>query len=251
MDMESEEIEQIKQILVLLQPEAIQTLGGMLLETSSLRLQKMLLEVILVLAHRDLRPLEAMLGRPEEELVQKLVYVVGRLDGERSTQILGRMVRHPSAAVRHEAVKPLLSRGTTDMKGLFHLIEDENDTIRRLILRYMGQERNKTTEALLLNYLEEGKLNRTDDAHIVACFRTLGRCGSPDSMPFLRKMLLGRGWLPSLKGSAYLQGAAFALQSLGTEEAQEVLVKASKSLLPAVRGIARKIMEDQAKQRKE
>ncbi|MCG6915982.1 MAG: HEAT repeat domain-containing protein [Deltaproteobacteria bacterium] len=250
MDMDTEEIEHTKQILVLLQPEAIQTLGGILLETSSLRLQKMLMEVILVLAHRDLKPLEAMLGRPEEELVQKLVYVLGRLDGDRSTQILGRMVRHPSARVRHEALKPLLTRGLTDIKGLFHLIEDESDAIRRLVLRHLGQDRNKVTENLLLEYLEQGKLKRSDDEHIIACFRTLGRCGSPRSIPFLRKTLLGRGWLPSLQKFSYRQGAAFALQSMGTKEAQEVLEEASKSLFSGARGIARKIIEDQKKQRK-
>jgi hypothetical protein len=250
MDMETEEIDNTKQILVLLQPEAIQTLGGMLLETSSLRLQKMLMEVILVLAYRDLKPLEAMLGRPEEELVQKLVYVLGRLDGERSTQILLRMVRHPSARVRHEALKPLLTRGPADIKGLFHLVEDKSDAIRRLVLRHMGQERNKVTEKLLLEYLEEGKSNRSDDEHIIACFRTLGRCGSPSSIPFLRKTLLGRGWLPSLRKLSYRQGAAFALQSMGTKEAQEVLEEASKSLFPGARGIARKIIEGQTKQRK-
>ena len=250
LDMDTEEIGQIKQILVLLQPEAIQILGGMLLETSSLGLQKMLLEVIHALACRDLKPLEVMLGRPEEELVQKLVYVVGRIDGERSTQVLGRMVHHPSARVRHEAVKPLLGRGTTDIKGLFHLIEDKNDAIRRLLLRHMAQERNKVTETLLLEYLEQGKLNRSDDEHIIACFRTLGRCGSQSSIPFLRKTLLGRAWLPSFRKLSYRQGAAFALQSMGIEEAQEVLEEASKSLFPNVRGIARKIMADQTKQRK-
>ncbi|MEJ2363775.1 MAG: HEAT repeat domain-containing protein, partial [Deltaproteobacteria bacterium] len=180
LEIESEEIGQIRQILILLQPEAIQTLGGMLLETSSLRLQKMLLEVILVLAQRDLSPLEALLGRPEEELVQKLVYVLGRMDGDRSTQILGRMVRHPSARVRHEALKPLLKRGNTEIKDLFYLIEDENEAVRRLILHHMAQDRNKVTETLLLEYLEQGKQKRNDDEHVIACFRTLGRCGSQE-----------------------------------------------------------------------
>ena len=250
LDMDTEEIEQIKQILVLLQPEAIQTLGGMLLETSSLGLQKMLMQVILVLAHRDLKPLEAMLGRPEEELVQKLVYVLGRLDGERSTQILGRMIHHPSAKVRHEALKPLLTRGLTDIKGILDLIEDESDDIRRLILHHLAQERNEATETLLLEYLEQGKLKRSDDQHIIACFRTLGRCGSPRSIPFLKKTLLGRAWLPGYQKLSYRQGAAFALQSMGMEEAQKVLEEAGKSLFPGVRGIARKIIEEQRKQRK-
>jgi hypothetical protein len=37
---------------------------------------------------------------------------------------------------------------------------------------------------------------------------------------------------------------------MGTKEAQEVLEEASKSLFPGARGIARKIIEGQTKQRK-
>jgi HEAT repeat protein len=244
-DMDTEQIAQAKQILLLLQPEAIHTLGAMLLQTSSFRLQQMLTEVILSLASRDLQPLEAMLGRPEEELVQKLVYVLGRLDGERPTQILRRMVSHASAGVRDEAVKALLSRGPANIKGLFHLIEDDSDSIRRRILHQMAQDRNKVTEALLLEYLEQGKLKRTNDEHIIACFRTLGRCGSPRSIQFLRKTLVGRGWLPSFRKSAYRQGAAIALQLMGVQGAQQVLEDASRSIYPSVRRIARKVIQGQ------
>lgn len=244
-DMETEQIIKIKQILLLLQPEAIHTLGDILLETSSLRLQKMLMEAILSLASRDLQPLETMLGRPEDELVQKLVYVIGRLDGERSTQILGTMIRHSSARVRHEAAKALLSREAASMEKLFHLIEDESDSIRRLILQHMAQDKNKATEALLLKYLEQGKLERSDDEHVIACFRTLGRCGSPRSIPFLRKTLFSRGWLPGFGKSAYRQGAALALQAMRLQEAQEVLEDASRSLYPSVKRIAQRAIRSQ------
>ena len=244
-DMETEQIIKIKHILLLLQPEAIHTLGDILLETSSLRLQKMLMEAILSLASRDLQPLETMLGRPEEELVQKLVYVIGRLDGERSTQILGTMIRHSSARVRHEAAKALLSRETASIEKLFHLIEDESDSIRRLILQHMAQDKDKVTEALLLKYLEQGKLKRSDDEHVIACFQTLGRCGSPRSIPFLRKTLLSRAWLPGFRKSAYRQGAALALQAMRLHEAQEVLEDASRSLYPGVRRIAQRAIRSQ------
>ncbi len=249
-DVDAEQIDQIKEILLLLRPEAIHTLGGMLLQTSSLRLQKMLMQVIFSLASRDLTPLEAMLGRPEAELVQKLVYVLGHLDGERPTQLLGQMVRHSSAEVRQEAMKGMLKRGPASIKGLFHLIEDESDSIRRLILRHMGQEKNKVTESLLLDYLEQGKQKRSDDEHLIACFRTLGRCGSPRSIPFLRKTLLGSGWLPSFKKSSYQQGAAYALQVMGLEESQEVLENASRSFYPSVKRLARKVMQGQRQLKK-
>jgi hypothetical protein len=250
-EMDTGELEKIKEILLVLQPEAIHTLGAMLLQTPSLRLQQMLTEVILSLASRDLRPLEAMLDRPEEDLVLKLVQVVASLAGERPTQILSKMVHHSSARVRQTAVKGLLRRGPASIKELFHLIEDEDDSVRRLILHHMGQERNEASEALLLLYLEEGKIKGSDDKHIIACFRTLGRCGSPRSIPFLRQTLLGRGWIPDLRSSAYRQGAALALQAMRMKGAQQVLEDASRSLKPGVRRIARKVMQDQDHQSKE
>ncbi len=250
-EMDTGQIEKIKEILLALQPEAIHTLGSMLLQTPSLRLQQMLTEVILSLASRDLRPLEAMLDRPEEDLVQKLVLVVSSLGGERPIQILAKMVHHSSARVRQAAVKGLLRRGPASIKELFHLIEDEDDSVRRLILHHMGKERNEVSETLLLQYLEQGKIKGSDDKHIIACFRTLGRCGSPRSIPFLRQTLLGRAWLPDLRSSAYRQGAALALQTMRIKGAQQVLEDASRSLKPGVRRIARKVVQDQGHQSKE
>ncbi|MES0396391.1 MAG: HEAT repeat domain-containing protein [Syntrophobacteria bacterium] len=250
-EMDTGQIEKMKEILLVLEPEAIHTLGAMLLQTPSLRLQQMLTEVILSLASRDLRPLEAMLDRPEEDLVLKLVQVVGSLGGEKPIQVLSKMVHHSSARVRQAAVKGLLRRGTASIKELFHLIEDEDDSLRRLILHHMGQERNEASETLLLQYLEEGKIKGSDDKHIIACFRTLGRCGSPRSIPFLRQTLLGRGWMPDLRSSAYRQGAALALKVMRIKGAQQVLEDASRSLKPGVRRIARKVMQDQGHQSKE
>jgi hypothetical protein len=250
-EMDTGKIEKIKEILLLLQPEAIHTLGVMLLQTPSLRLQQMLTEVILSLASRDLRPLEVMLDRPEEDLVLKLVQVVGSLGGERPIQILSKMVHHSSARVRQAAVKGLLRRGPARIKELFHLVEDEDDSVRRLILHHMGQERNEASETLLLQYLKEVRIKGSDDKHVIACFRTLGRCGSPRSIPFLRQTLLGRGLMRDLRSSAYRQGAALALQAMRIKGAQQVLEEASRSLKPGVRRIARKIMQDQGHQSKE
>jgi HEAT repeat protein len=250
-EMDTGKIEKIKEILLLLQPEAIHTLGVMLLQTPSLRLQQMLTEVILSLASRDLRPLEVMLDRPEEDLVLKLVQVVGSLGGERPIQILSKMVHHSSARVRQAAVKGLLRRGPARIKELFHLVEDEDDSVRRLILHHMGQERNEASETLLLQYLKEVRIKGSDDKHVIACFRTLGRCGSPRSIPFLRQTLIGRGLMRDLRSSAYRQGAALALQAMRIKGAQQVLEEASRSLKPGVRRIARKIMQDQGHQSKE
>jgi HEAT repeat protein len=244
-DIDAEQIGQAKQILLLLHPEAIHTLAAMLLQTSSLRLQKMLMEVMISLASRDLRPLESLLNRQEEELLQKLVHVLGRLDGERPLHLLKKMVHHSSVRVRQEALRVLLSRDPGSIKKLFSLIEDENEFVRRLILKHMGQSKDKVTEGLLLDYLSQQKIKLSDYEHIIACFRALGQCGSPRSIPFLSRTLLSRAWMPSFWRSAYRLGAAVALNAMGLEGARQVLEDASQSPYPTVRRIVKKVMQDQ------
>ena len=83
---------------------------------------------------------------------------------------------------------------------------------------------------MLLNYLR-GNSAQKDPAHILACYEALGRCGSNTAVPFLRRILLSRGW-NSFMGSGKLifrEGAAIALALLDTPEAKDVLQKASTS----------------------
>jgi HEAT repeat protein len=91
-------------------------------------------------------------------------------------------------------------------------------------------------ENLLLNYLR-GNSAQKDPAHILACYKTLGHCGSNTAVPFLRRILLSRGWI-SFMGSGktvFREGAAIALALLDTPEAKNVLQKASKSRFKVIR----------------
>jgi hypothetical protein len=78
----------------------------------------------------------------------------------------------------------------------------------------------------------------------MACFATLGQCGSSRSIPFLRKTLLGRGFLSVFRKSPLQEGAAVALARMRTKEAQQVLEQAGKSLSPYVRRLARKAIHE-------
>jgi hypothetical protein len=71
------------------------------------------------------------------------------------------------------------------------------------------------------------------------CFKTLGKCGSLRSIPFLIKTLLHRKWMAGLWKSAYREGAALALVALKIPEARQVIEAAGRSLHPGLRRIAR------------
>lgn len=241
--LDSDRMRAFRHVLLLLPPEAILTLGPLLLEIPSPQIQRQLMEIIGSLATRDLRPLEQLLDRPEESLVGMLVDILGHLKAEKTTRILLKMIHHPSERVRGKALKALAVRGPEIVTELFPLIEDPGDGIRRRMLEYLGQRRSELAEGLLLGYLEEKRFRRKDYQHTLACYRALGRCGSPRCIPLLRRMLLDRGWIPGFSRSMHRQGAAIALNTLGMEEAKQILEKASRRIFPSVRRAYRKAME--------
>lgn len=241
-----DEMEKIREILLLLRPEAIHTLGSILLQTPSLRMQQTLIDAMTKMASKDLRPLESLLdSTSEEELIQKIVHILGNLEGKRSVKLLKKMSGHHSAKVRLEASKGLLKRDPESIKKLFHLIDEDNESLHSLILDHLGASENGLAEDLLRDYLEKENYKRTDDNHILACFGALGKCGSPRSVPFLRRVLFRHGWMPRFWKAARRRGAAIALSTMGTDEARHVLEDAGRSFYPSVRREAKRVMRRQ------
>ncbi len=232
------------QIFKLLNPQAIHTLVSLLLQTQPDPFREILLDSIIFLASQDTRPLESMLSNPDETLVEKLIPVIVNMQGGQSLKYLKRLTRHPSSRVRSEAVKGFFQRDPARVKDLFHMIDDEDESIRQLVLKQLGQSRDETVEDLILSYLRDIKDSINGKTHLILCFKTLGKCGSARSIPFLRETLFKRGWMPGFGWSVLRRGAVTALVELDNPEAQLVLKDASRSLFPSVRAIARKSRQE-------
>lgn len=218
------------------------TLGPMLPQIPSVALRQQLIEVIRIIAKRDLRPLEELLDRPEEALVQILIDIIGSLKGEKPFQLLLKTIHHPSERVRKKALGYLVDGAPQSLKRVFPLIEDPSQTVRRMMLERLGQSRSETAEGLLLDYLAHRRFKLRDREHLLACYRALGRCGSRRSIPFLQGLLFDRDWIPRFGRSLHRRGAVVALMALETEDAKQILKRASKTLTPSVRLAYRKAM---------
>ena len=232
----------LQQLLLLLSPEAVLAIGPMSLEVSSPSIQRDLMESICSLAGRDIAPFERLLNHPNKNLVQKMVPVLRELEGSRPSELLLILVRNSFEQIRKIAFDTLMARDRQLLQEVFPLIDDDSDHIRRLILQHIGEERNEFVEGLVLDYLEQRKFQRHDNQHLLVCYKALGRCGSACSIPFLRRSLLKGGWVPGFGKSVHRQGSVIALMALELDEAQNLLDKASRSLLPGVRIAYRKAM---------
>jgi len=239
----ADRIKVFRRLLLRFPPSAITALAPLLLEKLSMPVERQLMEVIGSLALKDIHPLEQLLDRPEETLVKKLVFILGHIKGEKTEQILLEMTHHESGRVRLEALKALIRQDENMTEKLFPLIDDPVLPIRRIMWNYLENHQDPETGNLIRNYLDHKKIRREDHEQILNCYKTLIRCDSSGFVPFLRESLINQGLDFSFDRSVRRRGAALALLELGTEEAQEVLDRASKSLFPSVRSAYRKAVK--------
>jgi HEAT repeat protein len=233
---EIEKLRTIEQTLHYFSPEVIPFLLPVLMRSSSPETQRMVAEVIVDLSRRDLAPLEKIAEQHGAEMGFELLAILDRLRGDRVNEILFKMCTHPSDKVRRNAIEELVDRDLKYARRLFPLIDDPSQGIRTSLLAAFAKHKSSELETLLLNYLKENSAQK-DPAHLIACYKALGRCGSNLAVPFLRGVLLGRGW-NSFMGSGKLifrEGAAIALALLDTPLAKNVLRQAAKSRFAVIR----------------
>ena len=243
-----QQLKSIKKMLLLLTPDAIPTLCGLITPNMDFGLRQMITEVIEALASRDFRPLEAMLESAEATRIQRLVSILGRLHDSKIDTILEDLLRHPYPAVRREAVTALLRRDAENISKVFPLIEDEDEAIRRLILGFMVRFRKTVFEDLMLRYLKTDSPMQADHAHVLACFKALGFCGSSRSIPFLDQILTKQKWTDLFRKKSRFQGAILALKAIGTQEARESLEKAGRSRILGIRRAVAEALKDRTVQ---
>ena len=230
--------------LFLLSPQAIRALAPMLLKAPSPAVQNVLSKAIVGLAARNFRPFEDLLEGGDDDLLYHMVPLLGHMTHNKSAQALVRAAKHPSEGVRRVALKTVIKRGLWAPEKLMSLIDDESDAIRWLFLKYLGTRKDEVAETQLMIYLRAPKSRNSNHAHLMACFRALGRCSTGHSLGFLRDAFLGGGWISKFFKSLKRQGAAIALAELGTEESRGILQQALKSRYPGIRRAARACVSD-------
>ena len=232
---ETEKIQNLREVLLYFSPAIILSLGPILLQTRITQVQKMILDVIGYLSLKDMSPLETLLDHPDQKMAEALLPLLSRMRGKNSSRIFFKMSQHASDKVRAEAVRILLSRDSQSVFKLFPLINDQSIKIRRYILAGIAKQKSAVLENMLLKYIKENTDNNPEYIH--SCYEALGRCGSEKSIPYLRRVLLARGWnrFIGLGKPVHREGAAAALSLLNNRQATDILQKGSKSRFRVIR----------------
>ena len=229
----------------MLKAQAVYTLADLLVKLPSRTLQILLMDIIKTLSLQDLKPLERLLNHPNPLLVKKLITILAHLRGKRAKELLLRLMDHRSDDVRQKALFWLIKRGELPVDKVHSLIEDSNSNVRTQVFEQIGREKNSIYERLLRRYIEEKKFRISDRGFLMNCYQALGKCASNESLLFLEKKLFQRITLPlfSLRRSLHRQGAALALIELETQDAKQILNKASRCFYPPIRRAYKRALE--------
>jgi hypothetical protein len=234
-----QQMETLKLIFQHLNPGAVDTLMHFLLLGQPSQLEQIVEDTVIFLACQNISCLEPLINDSDERIVENVVPVLSRIEGDTSFKYLMRLARHSSSSVRRMAIKAIGQARGSQISAIFEFIDDPDNSVRQVILKQMGRSRNEIAEDLLMQYLQTRKFSATQSEYITECFKTLGKCGSSRSVPFLSKTLLHQKWMAGLRKSAYREGAALALVALKIPEARQVIEAAGRSLHPGLRRIAR------------
>jgi hypothetical protein len=234
-----QQMETLKLIFQHLKPGSVDTLMHFLLLGQPSKLEQIVEDTVIFLACQNINCLEPLINNSDERIVENVVPVLSRIEGDMSLKYLIRLARHSSASVRRMAIKAIGQTRGIQTSAIFEFIDDPDASVRQVILTQMGRSRNEIEEDLLIQYLQTRKFSAAQRDYIIECFKTLGKCGSSRSVPFLSKTLFHRKWMAGLRKSAYREGAALALVALKIPEARQVIEAAGRSLHPGLRRIAR------------
>ncbi len=242
-DDDTGKIESLRHVFLYFDPDAILSLGPIILQTPSQEVQKMILEVTEHLCLKDMGPLEKILEHPDKKLGEAFLSLLIRLKGERANKIFLKMIEHPSEKVRVQAIKMLMAEDPKFASKLFFLIDDPDEGVRKEILSAIAGQKSSIVENLLLKYIKES-LTQKKPEHILACYEALSGCGAITSFQFLKRILLSQGWnsFTGFGKPLHRQSAATALALMGTLEAKEILLEASESKHQVIRNASQAAM---------
>ena len=231
---------ELRRFLLLLPLEAANVLAPVLAQRLDPRMENLLLEAVAIEISQIRTNTTALIGKMKTTSILGLLHMFQQLKRPYPDGLLLGLTRHETPAVRETAAKLLVNENPDNFRVIFHLIEDPHIGIQNWLCSLLSRRRNPMAEKLLFDYLEsaytEGR--ELDKDRLLNCYRTLGRCGSRNVIPFLEDILFKKAWKSffGIEGSAHRQGAVMALMLMPPEwGVADILKKAAQSPFRAVK----------------
>ena len=170
-----QQMETLKLIFQHLNPGAVDTLMHFLLLGQPSKLEQIVEDTVISLASQNINCLEPLINDSDERIVENVVPVLSRLEGDMSLKYLMKLARHSSASVRRMAIKAIGQTRGIQTSAIFEFIDDPDASVRQVILTQMGRSRNEIEEDLLMQYLQTRKFSAAQSELHYGMFQNTGK----------------------------------------------------------------------------
>ncbi|BBO75208.1 hypothetical protein DSCW_26250 [Desulfosarcina widdelii] len=230
-----EQLRTILQLVSLLPPQCIHSLGRLLPEIDQPHFRKSILKAIGMQATKNFGPLASLAGNEDPAIAVPVIGLLVYIRKPEALKLLKRLTRSEKERSRIAAAKAMVRHPLVKMADLRDILDDPNPDIVKLGLKHLGGQKNNEAERLISDRLLSRKYCKQCGDLLLDLYDALGCCGSEQSVTLLKKRLFRVKLIPSSSEWKHRIGAAVALFRLNNQPSRKLLAKASKSLRFRVR----------------
>jgi len=240
--------EDLGELFIELQAEALGTLAGWLPRLSSERVRKLVRAAAERLAQANPAEVLKALGGDDATVQLEIVRLAGRLRLLGATEAVGKLLETGTRAVKLAVVEALMAIASPSaVRFLERGIDDRERDVRVGCVKYLGFRGHRNAFPRIDAAVIGGKLRGTDLTEKIAFFEAYGALAGAAGIAPLERMLLGRGGLLARREDAGTRAcAAMALGKIRSPEARAVLEQALQDKEALVRNAVGRALREGA-----
>jgi hypothetical protein len=228
----------LRYFLYQLPPVSVFNLGALLGDVRSLRLKKLLIEIIAWQIPKITEHLGTLPPLLNEWAILELISMLKAMRINLQGPLASAFARHKSPEIREFAARYILESDPDNIQSIAHLVVDPDPKIRAMVTPKLTRRRDPGVESLLHEHISIKYSQKSNTPDVLEYYRAFGMAAGFMSVNFLSDILLKKDISSFFRSSIdyHRTGAAMALLLMpATTGADEVLRKASKSAFRAVK----------------
>lgn len=219
-----------------LRPVALATLLKGAEETKLDGIQKVLRRAIQGIAQGNRDIVIRLISAPDDSVAAGAIRLAGTLGITEASGALARILDQGSLELKKAVLDTAPAIPSSALAGaLQRLLRDKDRELRVGAARVLGKSRYAPAGQELRRIIDEKEFRQADVTEKVAFFESYGLLAGESAVPFLDKILNGRGFLGKREPAELRAGAALGLGKVKTASARDALEAARKEEDPIIR----------------
>lgn len=239
------DIKDVSRYILLLSRAVIPRMIELLGEIQERKQRRFLCDILIEIGRQDIGVFSEALLDKRWFLVRNIVMILGMMKNPSVVKPLEKVLKHPDARVRKEAVRALEGIQSPETKGAFFtLLADPEPTVRVGSLRALKRFKDPDVFIRLKEGASREELKKKAFSEKKELLEALALSGGERAFPLLAELFRKKGLIEKAEVTELRACAAYALGCLGMPEARGLLEKEADSRKPLLREACIKALKE-------